>query len=320
MTNPQYKKDDLVWAKVEGYSWWPAVVAAVEKVPDPGEPRIIVNFIGEDSHAILPPTKIAPYREKYSLYSKTKKKYLLAAIDTANKIESGEVKYTSKMPEINPLVKQSKMQARQPAQTALVPKKRPPEPADEEEDKSESESQLPAKNILLEERAYLLKLLGCSDPRKILKEERRIRDCLDKITHTYLGTADLANSGIGHLLQKFVNKCAKNQKLESVLAAGQKTLQELKNGILIELFGVPEEDTRLRRGEETNNTAEEEVKVVRPQAQDDIVLMSDSGKSPRQLDLEGSQAPPIAEELKEPKDKNMWAKICQEIAKHLEEV
>ena len=92
-TPAQYKKEDLVWAKVEGYNWWPAIVAAVDKPENTDDALVTVNFIGESSHASLPTNKVVRFREKFGVFSKTQKKLLMGAIETAKKIESGEIKY-----------------------------------------------------------------------------------------------------------------------------------------------------------------------------------------------------------------------------------
>ena len=81
----EYKSDDVVWAKVEGYSWWPAIVVSVEKSTIDDELMVIVNFIGENSHSLLPSKKIANYGEKHEIYSKTGKKNLRLAIEKADK-------------------------------------------------------------------------------------------------------------------------------------------------------------------------------------------------------------------------------------------
>jgi len=54
---------------------------------------VTVNFIGDNSHAILPLDKIVGYRDRYSEFSKTKKRSLLDAIEIANRIAEGTTTY-----------------------------------------------------------------------------------------------------------------------------------------------------------------------------------------------------------------------------------
>ena len=86
MSEIQYKKDDLVWAKIKGCSWWPAVVSSVEKGRTEAETQITVNFVGDNSHAILPPDKILGYEAGHEQYSVVKKRGLADAIKYADEI------------------------------------------------------------------------------------------------------------------------------------------------------------------------------------------------------------------------------------------
>ena len=93
MSTIQFQKDELVWAKIEGYPWWPGIVVNFIKNPQTGEEKGLVNFLGEYTHAVLPLDKIEHYQEKYPDYSKTKKIKLRNAIDLADKLKKGEVTY-----------------------------------------------------------------------------------------------------------------------------------------------------------------------------------------------------------------------------------
>ena len=43
-----FSKDEVVWAKLKGYPWWPAMVVEVYG-SNQSETEILVNFIGENS-------------------------------------------------------------------------------------------------------------------------------------------------------------------------------------------------------------------------------------------------------------------------------
>lgn len=96
-----FKKGEVVWAKVRGYSWWPGIVKKIslklskaENSKSGGaakEVRILVKFIGDNSHSVLPLEKIEKFEKKFSQFSKTKKKPLLFSIKLARKFINGEI-------------------------------------------------------------------------------------------------------------------------------------------------------------------------------------------------------------------------------------
>jgi len=47
---PFYAKNQLVWVKIKGYPWWPAIVAKSNQTRQGViEDEVLVNFIGENS-------------------------------------------------------------------------------------------------------------------------------------------------------------------------------------------------------------------------------------------------------------------------------
>lgn len=81
-----FKKGDIVWAKVRGYSWWPAKVGeALGRNEKPAERKYRVDFIGDNTHQTVAHDKVADFVEYYVRYSETKKRDLLESIETARK-------------------------------------------------------------------------------------------------------------------------------------------------------------------------------------------------------------------------------------------
>jgi len=89
MTN--FKESQLVWAKVKGYPWWPAIVL---KVVSGGSMNnsgsVLVNFIGDNSHATVHEHKVADFNESFTQFCNGKNKKLQEAIKAARRIEKGE--------------------------------------------------------------------------------------------------------------------------------------------------------------------------------------------------------------------------------------
>lgn len=90
----KFNKGEVVWAKVKGFPWWPGVVASVTRAGD-----VLVNFIGDESHAELPMTKVCKFESKCDEYSNTKHKGLQNSIRLAKKIHEGELSFDKHMDE-----------------------------------------------------------------------------------------------------------------------------------------------------------------------------------------------------------------------------
>lgn len=95
-----FQKGEVVWAKVRGYSWWPGIIKKITLKSDTleikenknkKELKYFVKFIGDNSHSILTKDKLQNFQEKFSVYSKSKKRQLINSIKLAKKFLSGEV-------------------------------------------------------------------------------------------------------------------------------------------------------------------------------------------------------------------------------------
>ena len=105
-----FKKGDLVWAEIRGYPWWPGIVQSSKvkigsnKEEINKEIKVLVNFLGDNTHAEIPLQKIEIYEKKYEEFSKTKKKNLQKAIILANKLVKDEnINETNNKPPIDKL-------------------------------------------------------------------------------------------------------------------------------------------------------------------------------------------------------------------------
>ena len=70
-----FLKDEIVWAKVEGFPWWPGQIKRIIHENDDQFEKIQyqINFIGHSSYIILPISKIDKFEDKFDKYSKNKK-------------------------------------------------------------------------------------------------------------------------------------------------------------------------------------------------------------------------------------------------------
>ena len=51
MSNISFNVGEVIWGKIRGYSWWPAVITGTDD--DNREKKYSVSFIGDNSHALL---------------------------------------------------------------------------------------------------------------------------------------------------------------------------------------------------------------------------------------------------------------------------
>ena len=85
-----FLKGEIVWAKVEGFPWWPGQIKKILHVNDEQFPKKLyqINFIAHSSYVILPISKIDKFEDKFDKYSKTKKhnNNLIKSIKKAKKM------------------------------------------------------------------------------------------------------------------------------------------------------------------------------------------------------------------------------------------
>ena len=67
------KQNDVVWAKIKGFPWWPGVIGSIGRSKDLSF-DYLVNFLGDFSYAKLPDNKICLFGDKFSEFSKKKNK------------------------------------------------------------------------------------------------------------------------------------------------------------------------------------------------------------------------------------------------------
>ena len=86
------KQNDVVWAKIKGFPWWPGVISSISKSKEQSI-EYLVNFQGDFTYARLPDSKLYIFQEKFKEFSNRKNKKLSDAIQIAEKILSGETNF-----------------------------------------------------------------------------------------------------------------------------------------------------------------------------------------------------------------------------------
>ena len=84
MSNTSFNVGEVIWAKIRGYPWWPAMITGTED--DNREKKYAVSFIGDNTHSSLAKKCLEKFEKGLKMYSNTKKKNLLDTIEKAKEI------------------------------------------------------------------------------------------------------------------------------------------------------------------------------------------------------------------------------------------
>ena len=90
MSHKGPQKGEIVWAKVEGWDWWPAQVAVLHPASKDEPAGATVNFVGTNNHAELPLNKLAEYDFNYPVLAYKPTINLCYSIMSANKLAAGK--------------------------------------------------------------------------------------------------------------------------------------------------------------------------------------------------------------------------------------
>ena len=90
MSKENYKEEEIVWAKLKGYPWWPAILLSIKKDMDIEEEKYRVVFLGNYIQETLKSQYILKFDIYFKQNSKPKNKDLIDIIKTAKKIYDSE--------------------------------------------------------------------------------------------------------------------------------------------------------------------------------------------------------------------------------------
>ena len=82
--NEFFEEKEIIWAKIEGYPWWPSIIISKEKNTESKEYIYSIILIGPYIRSNLNINFISKFKKNYNQYSKTKDKELTEAINQAD--------------------------------------------------------------------------------------------------------------------------------------------------------------------------------------------------------------------------------------------
>ena len=82
--NDFFEEKEIIWAKIEGYPWWPSIIISKEKNIESKEYIYSIILIGPSIRSNLTNNFISKFKKNYNQYSKTKDKELTEAINQAD--------------------------------------------------------------------------------------------------------------------------------------------------------------------------------------------------------------------------------------------
>ncbi|EAR96117.2 PWWP domain protein (macronuclear) [Tetrahymena thermophila SB210] len=138
MASKQFKKNQVVWAKLKGYPWWPSCISQV------GTTDVVVNFLGENTHATIKLDQVHDFKENYSQYIKNvneRNKKLKQAVDIGLRISEGKSSYEAAIPFFEPILQSSSQFSNERKSM-----ERKYQMEEEEDDDNQSSSESAAKN------------------------------------------------------------------------------------------------------------------------------------------------------------------------------
>jgi hypothetical protein len=93
-----YREQEVVWAKIEGYPWWPGYIESINV----HENEYIIKFIGDNNHSCLAYKNIKKYKTFYNKFTRQiKVRNLSLAIKIADEIYSGRIEFEDQFKILN---------------------------------------------------------------------------------------------------------------------------------------------------------------------------------------------------------------------------
>ena len=84
--NNFFTEEEIIWAKIEGYPWWPSIILSKKNEPESNEEIYSIILLGTNIKSNISKVFISKFEKNFKLNSKTKNKDLINIIKQAKEI------------------------------------------------------------------------------------------------------------------------------------------------------------------------------------------------------------------------------------------
>ena len=84
--NNFFLEEEIIWAKIEGYPWWPSIILSKKNEPESNEEIYSIILLGTNIKNNISKVFISKFEKNFKLNSKTKNKDLINIIKQAKEI------------------------------------------------------------------------------------------------------------------------------------------------------------------------------------------------------------------------------------------
>lgn len=299
------RQREVVWAKISGYPWWPAEVVGYKE--DDDVILLTVNFIGDESHAYLPVSKVVAYKPNREKYSKTKRKDLLQAIKEADMLASDSMDSDDIMSE-----------------ESVSPKKTLKKKTDKSnlntEEATITSKASTKKNLESLENVshWLQKLVNSKKPYASSAFCKYITTALETINEKVTNHKTIIEMELGKNLNKIREIYEEDLVSQGIMKMTNETLENLKSIIMKAYFGS---NWNFSKSDGEKSPDEHcEMQEVSVSSQLEINAPSTPLDDEDSIDYSSENETSKTLEMNAVSNADLRTNVCQEIAKFLEEV
>eukprot|EP00826_Nyctotherus_ovalis_P018897 TRINITY_DN15743_c0_g4_i1.p1 TRINITY_DN15743_c0_g4~~TRINITY_DN15743_c0_g4_i1.p1 ORF type:complete len:349 (+),score=74.99 TRINITY_DN15743_c0_g4_i1:97-1143(+) len=225
-TERAVKPGDIVWAKHRGCGWWPARFTTTIARGSSSQVLARVDFLEENTHALLPMNRIALYSEHKVEDPKCKR--LLRAIRTADWLVSQ--RESSKL---NGFTDRFCVRGKAFDNDIIYN-------TIQEEENKELEKRAVLKDFMIRDIKGLLAILTARKNIKLIYNSAdAFLIAIDAIQDNIKDGDLLIKAEIGKLLKNFIAMYKDDEELLELVSKASKVLEQLKNAVINEYFGEP---------------------------------------------------------------------------------